>query len=202
MRHSGHATHGFARRGFSGFLLSLLLTLSFAGIARTVPPKYFDVSDARLEIGDSAIVAKLAVGVDNLTGLYEMLKDGASVELVIAAKLERVRTLWPNVLLTEMELFSTLQHNPLTREFSLHMPGEAKPMLDKQLERLLAATWAKLSVPFGSPDILSGEKNSPYRVTLKLALQYAKPPPWLAKNFMFWSKNIVDPETVLIEFTR
>lgn len=202
MRHSGHATHRFARRGFSGFLLSVLLTLVLAGIARTVPPKYFDVSDARLEVGDNTIVARLAVGVDNLTGLYEMLKDGASVELVISAKLERVRTLWPNVLLTQMELFSTLQHNPLTREFSLYMPGEAKPMLDKQLERLLAATWAKLSVNFGSLDLLDGEKGSSYRATLRLALQHAKPPPWLAKNFMFWSKDIVDPETVVIEFTR
>lgn len=202
MRHSGHATHGFARRVFSGFLLSVLLTLTLVGIARTVPPKYFDVSDARLEVGDNAIVARLAVGVDNLTGLYEMLKDGASVELVISAKLERVRTLWPNVLLTEMELFSALQHNPLTREFSLYMPGEAKPMLDKQLERLLAATWSKLSVNFGSLDLLDGEKGSSYRATLRLALQHAKPPPWLAKNFMFWSKDIVDPETVVMEFTR
>lgn len=202
MHHRGLATRGFVRRNFSGVLLGAILALLAAGIAQAVPPKYFDVSDAHLEISNDAITARVSVGVDNLTGLYEMLKDGATVELVITARLERVRTLWTNVLLADAQCFSTLQHNPLTREFSLYMPGEEKPTLDKQLERLLAATWARLAVDFGPPDILDGEKDSTYRVTLKLMLQHAKPPPWLAKNFMLLSKDIVDPETVVLEFTR
>ena len=202
MRHRGPAISRPVRRCFAGILLGVLLALVTVGNAPAVPPKYFDISDARLEIGDDSLVAKLSVGVDNLTGLYEMLKDGAAVELIITAKLERLRTLWTNVLLTEMEFFSSLQHNPLTREFSLYMPGEAKPMLDKQLERLLAATWAKLSVDFGSLRVLDGEEGATYRVTLRLTLQHAKPPPWLAKNFMLWSKNIVEPEAVVLEFNR
>lgn len=166
-----------------------------------VPPKYFNVTDARLETASGEIVASLSITVDNVLGLYEMLKNGATVELVVKANLERVRTLWTNVSLAEMELFSTLQHNPLTREFALYMPGETKPMLDKNLDRLLSATWHKFSLSFGSLNILDGDEDSEYRVTLALSLQHAKPPPWLAKNFMFWSKDIVESETVELPFS-
>ncbi len=181
--------------------LAAVLVLHLAFPARAVPPKYFDITNARLETASGEIIARLSVTVDNVTGLYEMLKDGATVELVIRAKLERVRAFWTNVTLAERELFSTLQHNPLTREFSLFMPGEATPMLDRNLDRLLAATWHKFSLSLGSMDILDGDKGSEYRVSLTLSLQHAKPPPWLAKNFSFWSKAIVDPEMVELPFS-
>ena len=181
--------------------LAVFFVLHAAAPVRAVPPKYFDITNARLETASGDIVARLSITVDNVLGLFEMLKDGASVELVVQARLERLRTFWANVTLAEMELFSTLQHNPLTREFALCMPGETTPMLDRNLERLLAATWQKFSLSFGSLDILDGDKDSEYRVSLTLFLQHAKPPPWLAKNFMLWSKEIVDPETVELPFS-
>ena len=197
---SGAAMRGRFRL-LPGFALGLLCALVFALTARAVPPKYFEVESTGLSLASGDINIRLSIGVDNVTGLYEMLKDGASVELVVDARLERLRTLWSNVVLSEMELFSTLQHNPLTREFSLYMPGETKPMLDKNLDRLLAATWHKFALTFGSATILDGEKGSDYRVTLTLNLQHAKPPPWLAKDFMFWSKKIVEPEKIELPFS-
>lgn len=201
-----------ARTGsrLSGGSLLRLLTGLFVAVVflsgvppvHAVPPKYFEVSAPRLEIASGDITVKLSISVDNMTGLFEMLKDGASVELVVNAKLERVRTLWTNVTLAEVELFSSLQHNPLTREFSLYMPGEANPMLDRNLDRLLAATWEKFSATLASVDILDGDKGSEYQVILTLNLQHAKPPPWLARNFTFWSKTILEPEKVILPFTK
>ena len=198
------AMHGLFRgclRLFPGLVPGILCALLLALPARAVPPKYFEVENTLLTTAAGNIEVRLSIDVDNPTGLYEMLKDGASVELVVTARLERVRTFWSNVLLAEMELFSSLQHNPLTREFSLYMPGETKPMLDKNLDRLLAATWHKFAMNLGPVSVLDGERGSAYRVTLTLNLQHAKPPPWLAKDFMFWSKAIVEPEKVELPFT-
>lgn len=197
----------FPRAGASNALLAAVLTavlfsaVLFSAVpARAVPPKYFEVSDAHIVIQSGDIIAKLSIDVDNPTGLFEMLKDGASIELEVTAKLERPRTLWTNVTLAEAEFTSTLQHNPLTREFALYMPGESKPLLDRNLERLLAATWHKFTAMVGTTDALDGDKDTEYRVTLTLILQHAKPPPWLIRNSMFWSKKILDPETIELPF--
>lgn len=180
---------------------SVLLSLLFPCVSFAVPPKYFDVENPRVQTTGGNITVSLSIGVDNPTGLFEMLKDGASVELLVNAKLERVRTFWTNVPLAEMDVLSSLQHNPLTREFSLYMPGHDKPLLDKNLDRLLAATWEKFALLFGPVTLLDGEeKDTEYRITLTLKLQHAKPPPWLVKGFMVWSKDILDPEKVVLNF--
>ncbi len=187
-------------RSLKALGLGLLCAGILAAPVFALPPKYFDVLDATLTTDSGEITAKLAISVDNVAGLYAMLKDGASVELLVTAKLERERTFWTNATLAAMDLVSTLQHNPLTREFALYMPGAAAPMLDRNLDRLLAATWQKYSVTFGPTSILDGANGTRYRVVLTLKLQHAKPPPWLAKDFMLWSKTIVEPETITLPF--
>lgn len=179
----------------------IVVLLTGPRFAHAVPPKYFIVSDTRIETLGGHVAAKCSINVDNVDGLFEMLKDGATVELVVQAKLERVRSLWTNISLAELELVSTLQHNPLTREFSLHMPGEQSPLLDKNLNRLLAATWNKFIVVFGPLSLLDREEDSAeFKAILVVSLQHAKPPPWLIKNFMLWSKSIVAPETITLPF--
>ncbi|MDR3073799.1 MAG: DUF4390 domain-containing protein [Deltaproteobacteria bacterium] len=189
-------------RFLRGALFALFLAPCAAPFSATaVPPKYFMLDAPRVAVEDGIITARLGIGLDNLAGLFAMLKDGASVELLVGAKLERARLFWKNVVIAEVELVSSLQHNPLTREFSLYLPGETKPLLDKNLDRLLAATWRKFSVRFGPTGILKNEeKDTEYRVVLTLSLQHAKPPPWLIKNFMVWSRDIVDPETIILPF--
>lgn len=199
-RTGARLSDGLFLRSCTGLLVAIALLFGVSP-AHAVPPKYFEVSAPRLKIASGNISVALSISVDNVTGLFEMLKDGASVELVVNAKLERLRTLWTNVTLTEVDLLSSLQHNPLTREFSLYMPGETKPMLDRNLDRLLAATWEKFSVTFATVDMLDGDKDSEYQVVLTLNLQHAKPPPWLARNFSFWSKTILEPEKVILPFT-
>lgn len=201
LAHTGsHLPGGLFLRFPTSLLVAIALLVGVPS-AHAVPPKYFEVASPRLEIASGDITVKLSISVDNVTGLFEMLKDGACVELVVNARLERLRTLWTNVTLAEADLFSSLQHNPLTREFALYMPGETKPMLDRNLDRLLAATWEKFSATFATVAMLDGDKGSEYQVILTLNLQHAKPPPWLTRNFSFWSKAILEPEKVILPFT-
>lgn len=182
-------------------LLGLLCALLAPFPARAVPPRDIIVVNPRIETANGDIRVFLSIDFDNVTGLYEMLKDGAAVDLVINAKIERVRAFWTNVVIMEEEFVSSLEHNPLTREISLFMPGETNPLLDKNLDRLLAATWNKLELNLGPLSMLDGnDKDTEFRVTLALSLQHAKVPPWLAKNFMFWSRNVTETETVKLYF--
>ena len=182
-------------------VLALALSLFAAGYASAVPPKYFELSSPSISASTGAIIAKVSISVDNLRGLFDMLKDGATLELRINAAFERVRTLWTNVTIYEKEYVYILRHNPLTREFAMFVPNEPQPLLDKNLNRLLFATWSKFQVDFGPPSLLENPgSDTEYKALLAITLQHVDVPPWLAKNFVLWSKNVVAPETVTLPF--
>ncbi len=179
----------------------LLPLLLFCAPARALPPQHLVIQAPLVETRTGNILVKLGITVDNVSGLYEMLKDGASFQLVVDVKLERVRSLWTNVLLSEKKLVSVLRHNPLTREFMLFLPGVDKPLLDKNLERLLAATWHKFQADAGPVDLLrQAEPGAAYQIQLEVSLRHAEVPPWLAKNYVLWSWNVVDPVTIKLPF--
>ncbi len=186
----------------AAFLACLMLCLLAPLAALALPPEHFVTRNLGMDMRTGTITVRVGVSVDNEQGLYDMLKDGASVQLTATVKLERLRTLWSNVPLAEQVYTSILRHNPLTREFLLYMPGEAKPVADRDLSRLLAATWYKLSFPVGPVDLLrQAEPGSGYRISLDLSLQHTEVPPWLARAFVFWSKNVVEPVTLTIPFS-
>lgn len=190
-----------AIRGIYGriVLAGTLFALLAPCLALAVPPRYFVITEPRIETASGVITVKLGISCDNALGLFEMLKDGASLELAVSTRIERVRGWWTNETVLERELVSSLRHNPLTREFALQMPGEAQPLLDKNLLRLLQATWSKFEIRLAPLTILDGEeKDSEYKIILDLTLRHAKVPPWLEKNFMFWSRNVLDPETITL----
>ena len=192
---------GAIRGGNRHLLAAMLFAILAPGLSLAVPPKYFAITEPRLDTGSGSIIVKLGIGCDNVLGLFEMLKDGASVELIIDARIERLRSWWTNVTVVEQRLVSSLQHNPLTREFAMLMPGGAQPLLDKNLDRLLDATWSKFSINFGPLSVLDGEDaGAQYQIVLALRMEHAKVPPWLEKNFAFWSRNVLDPEVVTVPF--
>lgn len=168
----------------------------------TMPPEHFVTKGLTMETRTGTIVVRVGISVDNEAGLHDMLKDGASVQLTAELQLERLRSLWTNVTLAEQTYTSMLRHNPLTREFLLYMPGETTPVADRNLSRLLAATWHKLSFPLGPVDLLrQAEAGSQYRISVYLTLRHTEVPPWLAKAFVFWSKEVVEPVTLAIPFS-
>ncbi len=123
-------------------------------LVQAAAPQRFALHGPRMDTETGDILVRLGVDVDTTDGLGDMLRDGAIMELTIEARLERVRTLWANATLSEKTLTALLRHNPLTREFSLTMPGDDTYIVDKNLHRLFAATWHKIVFSLGSLTLL------------------------------------------------
>lgn len=182
--------------------LTLFILLCCAP-ARAAAPKYFSLGEPLLSVEDGGVTLSLSIGVDSTEGLRDMLRDGAIMELAVKTAIVRPRTLLPNVAIRESVFTSLLRYNPLTREFSLTMPGADQAILDKNLGRLLEATWKKFTVFLGEPAMFQGEEpGSAYRLVLDFSLRHTEVPPWLAKAFIFWSWDVVEPERLTLSFTR
>ena len=186
---------------FSAFfvLLSFLVALPcFAA-----PPQSFVVQGPSTVVKQHRLFVDLAVTVDDEEGLRNMLKDGAVLALGIAVTVERIRSWWGDELVFEDNYTSTILHDPLTRNFVVELPeqDENKQYPDKNLTRLLHATWRKLSIPLVFMERLYvDEPGSEYRITLALSLQHAEVPPWLEKSLVFWSSNVVPKEKFTMSY--
>ena len=179
----------------------LAVLLEPAQPAFPAAPGHFIVQGPSLEMNGSLAVT-LGLEVDNTEILHDMLKNGAAMQLAANVRLERLRPWWTNETLLEKPFVSHLRHNPLTREFLLTMPGEEKPLADRNLERLLAATWHKLTLDIGANGIARHNGGTArYRIILDISLRHTEVPPWLAKTLIFRSWDIVEPITLTLPFT-
>jgi len=151
--------------------------------------------DPPVALVESGILTlKLAITVDNEEGLLELLKDGAVLELAISAVVERERTLWTNAEAAKVEFPAILRHDPLSRDFVALVPtpqGE-KEIRDRNLSRLLQASWRRISLPVVPlAELLRDEPAESYLVLLTIALRHTEVPPWLEKSSVFWSPEVV-----------
>lgn len=179
-------------------LLAVLL-LSAAGSAQAAPPRQFVLDTFAIETRDDTLVLRLGVGVDAPDGLRDLLKDGAEMELRGTVTLTRRRGVLPDVTLAEKVFACTLRHDTLTSEFELRLLGREVPWRDKNLARLLEATWKRLVLPLAP--IAALEKGEPHRVSLTLSLRHTDVPPWLSRTLFFWSWEVVPDATFTQDFT-
>lgn len=185
-----------------GIILALLL-LSPPYI-HAAPPQSFIIHYLHTSEKQHWLFANLSVTVDDEDGLRNMLKDGAVLGLGVSIKVERVRSWWGNEEVRAEEMTSTILHDPLTRDFLVNMPGAdgIKQYRDKNLTRLLHATWRNLSIPLISLDRLRAENpEGEYRIILDFSLQHKEVPPWLEKSLVFWSSNVVPTERVVLDYS-
>jgi hypothetical protein len=146
-----------------------------------------------LRTADAFLIAELSIAVDNEAGLRDLLKDGAVIELEIQASVERLRSLLGNAELGRQTRVSLLRHDPLSREFLLTVPGaeDDRELRDRNLTRLLHAGWKKLVFPLVPLKTLRAEgEDEEFAVELRVSLRHADVPPWLQKNFVFWSSEV------------
>ena len=185
-------------------IILLLLSLLLSSPVSAAPPQAFVIHNPRIITTQHQLVASLSVSVDDEDGLRNMLKDGALLALGISATIKRVRSWWGNEEIFTSESISTILHDPLTRDFLINLPeleGKSVPHRDKNLTRLLHATWRKLSIPLVSIERLTeDEPGSQYEITLNLSLQHNEVPPWLEKSLVFWSSNIVPQEKITLQY--
>ncbi len=171
--------------------------------AWAVSPKNFLYSQPEIFVRNGIVSAALSLEPDNTEGLRDLLKAGSSVELKIRIIVERQRFLIPNAEISHSDFSFILRHDPLTREFTMALPGEMYPAFkDKNLIRLLDHTWKKLELPFGLDDRLQAEgEGEPLKVIINFALEYIELPAWLDKNMVMWSKDVLAPESLSLEYT-
>ncbi len=188
------------------FILSLLLFCALALVpcaAQAVSPRYFVYNQPELQEKNGILNARMRIEIDNEEGLRDLIKAGSSVELKVDLLVERPKFLLPNAEINYQSYSFTLRHDPLSREFTMALPGEVYPSLrDKNLGRLLESTWKTLELPVATTQKLRAEGDGKtLEVVFLLSLQYIELPSWLDKNMVIWSKDVVAPESFRCEYT-
>ena len=145
-------------------------------------------------VENGMVTLRLALTVDNEEGLLALLRDGAVLELAISAVVARERTLLRNVKVATAVFPSVLRHDPLSRDFVAFVPtpdGE-REVRDRNLSRLLEASWRRLVLPvIPLEDLLRIEPAASYLVLLTITLRHIEVPPWLERASLFWSPEVV-----------
>ncbi|MDR0339856.1 MAG: DUF4390 domain-containing protein, partial [Desulfovibrio sp.] len=191
-------------RRFAVVLLAPLLALLLPVAASlAVPPRGMVIESPKSHITDGYVFLDLSLSVDSEEGLRDMLKDGAVLQLTVNAVMERKRSFWSNEDLVEESFSSILRHDPLHREFIVLIPspeGEVE-LRDRNLTRLIHASWRKLSLRLISLEALSVEAaDDIFLIQVDISLRHTDVPPWLEKSTVFWSADVVPSESFSLEF--
>ena len=180
---------------------SLVFTLALPVSGQAAPPKRFEIQTFSLSTIDETLSINLALALDDEDGLYNILKDGAVVELGIDVDIQRKRDWWSNADIASLRYTSVIRHDPLTREFYLMMPGSEQPLKDRNLTRLLANSWQKISLSLIPLSLIELEgRNQTYVISCSIALNHIETPPWLAQNSVFWSAEIIPAVNISLEY--
>ena len=181
-------------RAWGRLYVCILVALLSAFSASALPPGSFQFPPPVVSIHNDDLLLNLSLTVNNEDGLRDMLKDGAVLQLDISLRLTRTRYWWLNADIESRTYSSVISHDLLSRDFVVRVPtptGE-KILRDKNLTRLLHASWRQLSLPVTSIRALSGKNSDEeFTISLTLALQHTEVPPWLEKSFIFWSSDVV-----------
>ena len=197
--HSSSRSARNPRKQWAVRLLPALITalLLLCSPAMALPPQKLLMAPQTTSIRAGDIFLNLSLTVDNEDGLRDLLKDGAVLQLGITVSVSRKRSWWSNVELAHREYRSIIRHDPLSREFVLELPsdGEEKTLRDKNLTRLLHASWRKLSLYVAPLRTLRAEgSGEEFVIACEVSLQHTEVPPWLEKSSIFWSSDVVPPE--------
>lgn len=171
-----------------------------APAAHAVPPQRFSLGYLALAHETDGVFVDVACTVDDEDGLRDLLKDGAILELSVTLRVERHRSLWANSEVAHVVYASTVRHDPLTREFILHMPGsdEKFPLRNRNLTRLLQASWRQMRLPLlDAAQVAALDPGDEFTVLVTLELQHTEAPPWLENSLVFGSFAVVP----LVEYT-
>ena len=176
----------------------------FPGAVFAAPQRFILETPVLVAVAGT-LYADCSLSVDDEDGLRDLLKDGAVLELRISTEVERRRSWWSNADLGSGVFVSALRHDPLTREFLLTLPGDGRETLhrDRNLTRLLYATWRKLRLPILAEQAFpKGRGPQDYLITLTFELRHTELPPWLEKSPGFWSSDVVPQERRELEYHR
>ncbi len=196
-----HGLRAAASRVLPSLLLVFALFFSFPAMA--LPPQKLLMAPPAFSVNNGELFVNLSLTVDNEDGLRDLLKDGAVLQLGLDVSMNRKRSWWTDVEVAGHEYACVIRHDPLTRDFVISLPtkeGE-KTLRDKNLTRLLHATWRKLSLPVVPLQALHAQgSDEEFVISLTISLRHTEVPPWLEKSFIFWSSDVVPQEKRSLPF--
>ena len=186
--------------------LLLALTVALAASASVClagPPQRFVIENARFSTHNDTLFFSCAVSVDEESGLHDLLKDGAVLELAVTLTLDRHRSWWTDSEVASATYTSILRHDPLTRDFIISQNSASGPELtrDRNLTRLLYGNWGRLELPVTPMEAI--RKLGPdreYTLKAEFSLRHTDVPPWLQNTIGFWSSDVVPSEEITLEF--
>lgn len=181
--------------------LAFFILLTLAGQALALAPTRLVASQPAARIENGQLSVFLSVTVDHEEGLRDMLKDGAVLELRLSMALERKRSFWKNAEEARKEYVSIMMHDPLSRDFIVLMPvreneaEEPRELRDRNLTRLLYASWRALILPLADLENLDADEDASYAIDVDISLRHTDVPPWLEKS-VIWSVDVVPSENI------
>ncbi|MDR0826353.1 MAG: DUF4390 domain-containing protein [Desulfovibrio sp.] len=185
-------------------LLFLVLFVLFQTAALASPPRRLVlIPPPALRVQDDLLMTDLAVSVDNEEGLRDLLKNGAVLELGLTITVVRLRSILSNKQVEKRQYSSIIRHDPLSRDFLVAIPeAEGKrEVKDRNISRLLNASWKKLSLPATSLRLLREQgEDEEFEVEIQISLRHTDVPPWLQKSIAFWESEVAPDEKTLLPF--
>jgi hypothetical protein len=187
---------------FLSLFTALLLLVSCPAMA--LSPQHLQIAPVATSVHKGEdLFLNLSLTVDHEDSLRDLLKDGAALQLGIVVDMRRKRAWWADVEITRREYASILRHDPLARDFVVSFPspeGE-KTLRDKNLTRLLHASWRKLSLYVAALHTIRAQgPDEEFIIACTLSLQHAEVPPWLKNSSIFWSPDLVPQEKRELSF--
>lgn len=182
--------------------LALLLCALFSALAAPDPagaaPDNFVHGRTALVRSGGMLTLSLPLSVDNEDALSALLRDGASIELLVKVEIQRQRTLWFNENIFAASFSWVLRYDPLARDFRMTQPLGGQNMQDKNLRTLLGRTWKALRLPL--VELASLQGGEAYTVKADFSLRHTALPPWLDRTLVFWNKDVVNPDSIELEY--
>lgn len=176
--------------------------LCLATSAKAVAPTRLVYGEPAFRIENGNVQVLLSLSVDQEDGLRDMLKDGAVLELGIGLSLERKRSWWSDAQTASVRYSSVIMHDSLSRDFIVLVPGPGgtQELRDRNLTRLLYASWRALVLPLASLDVLTAEDpDEIFNIVASISLRHTDVPPWLEKSII-WSSDVVPSERLVFPF--
>jgi hypothetical protein len=183
-------------------LLCLFMALSAASAA---PPRRLVLAPPpKLQEYGNLLLVDLSVSVDSEENLRDILKNGAVLELGVSITVTRLRSILSDEEMEKREYSSIIRHDPLSRDFLATVPeiSGLREMKDKNLIRLLNASWRKLSLPSAYLSLLREQgPDEKFEVIVEISLRHTEVPPWLEKNFTFWDADVAASQKIVLPYT-
>lgn len=176
----------------AALLLCVILLAALPALAGELVLRSFVLDSRNSDVG-----LRFSVEIDDYASLHDSLAAGMPLRLEAEARLDAIRSYWPDAPLARGVLQSTLSQNPESKVFECLLPN-GEIVRDEELRPLIQNAWKNLSISLGAFSIL--ERGSRYALGLDVRLKQAEVPTWKRWLVFFSDFEMVEGLNYQMEF--